>query len=91
MSVSTRGYQPEDFAKLCEIDRLCFAPGIAYSPEDISIVLLEPGAFVVVGESNQATAGFILARRERAGRRRDQGVHSKSRHTCHSRHPDARR
>ena len=74
MSVRTRDYQPEDFDTLCDIDRRCFPPGIAYSPEDISIVLLEPGAFVVVGEVAQAstcvpsTAGFILARRERAGR-----------------------
>jgi ribosomal-protein-alanine N-acetyltransferase len=77
VSVRTRDYQPEDFDQLCEIDRLCFPPGIAYSPEDISIVLLEPGAFVVVGEVAHVaqasacvpiTAGFILARRERVGR-----------------------
>jgi ribosomal-protein-alanine N-acetyltransferase len=65
---TARDYRPTDFDRLCEIDRLCFPPGIAYSPEDISIVLLEPGAFVVVGEAQGAIAGFILARRERAGR-----------------------
>ena len=66
--MKVRDYLPEDFATLCEIDRRCFPPGIAYSPDDIEIVLLEPGAFVVVGEEAGQIAGFILARRERAGR-----------------------
>src|SRR6266581_2359022 len=63
-----RDYRPEDFAALCEIDRRCFPPGIAYSQEDIAMVLLEPGAFVVVGEDHGQIAGFILARRERGDR-----------------------
>ena len=61
-------YLPEDFEILCEIDRRCFPPGIAYSPDDIEIALLEPGSFVVVGAEGDKIAGFILARRERGDR-----------------------
>jgi len=63
-----RDYLPEDFTILCEIDRRCFPPGIAYSPDDIEIALLQPGSFVVVGTDGPQIAGFILARRERGGR-----------------------
>jgi len=66
--VIVRDYLPEDFAILCEIDRRCFPPGIAYSPDDIEIALLEPGSFVVVGSDGDRIAGFILGRRERGGR-----------------------
>jgi [ribosomal protein S18]-alanine N-acetyltransferase len=67
-----RDYQPDDFPALCDIDRRCFPPGIAYSADDIEVALLEPGTFVVVGEEPDAPAdpiaGFILARQERGGR-----------------------
>lgn len=63
-----RDYLPEDFPILCEVDRRCFPPGIAYSPEDIEVALLQPGSFVVVGEDAGEIAGFILARRERGGK-----------------------
>jgi ribosomal-protein-alanine N-acetyltransferase len=66
--VTIRDYRPDDFPALCEIDRLCFPPGIAYSAEDIAMSLLESGVFVVVGEDDGHTAGFILARSERGGR-----------------------
>jgi len=65
--VNIRDYRPEDFPALCEIDRRCFPPGIAYSAEDIAMALLERGVFVVVGEENGQPAGFILARNERGG------------------------
>ena len=66
--MKVRDYLPEDFATLCEIDRRCFPPGIAYSPEDIEVALLEPGSFVVVGVEGPQICGFILARRERGDR-----------------------
>ena len=66
--MKVRDYLPGDFATLCEIDRKCFPPGIAYSPEDIEIALLEPGSFVLVGAEGPRIGGFILARRERGGR-----------------------
>ncbi len=61
-------YLPEDFPALCEIDRRCFPPGIAYSAEDIATALREPGVFVVVGEEDRQIAGFILAANKRGGR-----------------------
>jgi ribosomal-protein-alanine N-acetyltransferase len=65
--VTLRNYRPDDFPTLCDIDRCCFPPGIAYSPEDIAMSLLERGVFVVVGCEGHEIAGFILAR-ERGGR-----------------------
>ena len=66
--MTIRDYHPGDFPALCDIDRRCFPPGIAYSPDDIAMALLERGAFVVVGEEDGKAAGFILARNERGGR-----------------------
>lgn len=60
--ISLREYRPEDFEVLCEIDRLCFPPGIAYSAEDIAMVLLDRGMIVIVGEEGDRLAGFLLAR-----------------------------
>jgi ribosomal-protein-alanine N-acetyltransferase len=66
--VTIRDYRPEDFPALCEIDRLCFPPGIAYSAEDIAMSLLQAGVFVVVGEQAGEIAGFILGQNRRGGR-----------------------
>ena len=63
--MTIRDYRPGDFPALCEIDGLCFPPGIAYSAEDIAMSLLQPGVFVVVGEEDAQIAGFILARTSR--------------------------
>jgi ribosomal-protein-alanine N-acetyltransferase len=66
--VKIRDYRAEDFDTLCEIDQRCFPPGIAYSPDDIAMSMLEPGTFIVIGEHEDAVAGFLLARAERGGR-----------------------
>ncbi len=50
---------------MCEIDRQCFPPGIAYSADDIAMSLLQPGAFALIGEEANDIAGFILALRQR--------------------------
>ncbi len=63
-----RDYQPEDFRAICEIDRICFPPGIAYSPAEIALSLQEPGTFAMVGEGDGRIAGFLLACRERRDR-----------------------
>jgi ribosomal-protein-alanine N-acetyltransferase len=60
--MEVREYRPEDFEVICEIDRVCFPPGIAYSTEDIAMTLLEPGVIVIVGEQEGRLAGFLLAR-----------------------------
>ncbi len=66
-----RDYLPGDFGALCRIDQLCFPPGIAYPPQDLSYWIRQRGAFVVVAEDEAAgrIAGFTLARPERS----DQG------------------
>lgn len=63
--MTLRNYQPEDFERICEIDRLCFPPGIAYSAPDIALGLEEPGIIALVGEEEERVAGFVLARKER--------------------------
>lgn len=59
-----RDYRPDDFRALCEIDRICFPPGIAYPPQDLSHWLRQRGAFAMVAEDKTAprVAGFVLAR-----------------------------
>lgn len=61
-----RDWRPTDFAELCEIDRLCFPPGIAYPPQDLAHWLRQRGSFVIVAEDEekQKVAGFILARKQ---------------------------
>jgi ribosomal protein S18 acetylase RimI-like enzyme len=66
--VTLRDYRAEDFAALCEIDRLCFPPGIAYSPEEIAMAVEQPAMIVVVAEDAGKVAGFVVA--DPVGRRR---------------------
>ncbi len=64
-----RDYRPEDFAHLCEIDRLCFPPGIAYTAEEMRLYIADPRTFtLVVEEPEHRIIGFLIARLE-AGRR----------------------
>ncbi len=65
--VSLRDFRPQDFDTLCEIDRLCFPPGIAYSADDIAMMLLERGSIVIVAEDSDRIAGFLLARAAKQG------------------------
>ena len=62
--MTLRDYRPADFATLCEIDRTCFPPGVAYPPQDLAYWLRQPGAFAMVAEDEQQgrVAGFVLAR-----------------------------
>jgi ribosomal-protein-alanine N-acetyltransferase len=62
-----RDRRPADFPELCEIDRICFPPGIAYPPQDLAHWLRQRGSFVVVAEDErkQKLAGFVLGRKQR--------------------------
>ncbi|HEX9763784.1 MAG TPA: N-acetyltransferase [Candidatus Acidoferrales bacterium] len=62
-----RANRPDDFGALCEIDRICFPPGIAYPPQDLAFWLRQRGAFVIIAEDEPRSqvAGFILARKLR--------------------------
>ena len=81
-----RPYRAEDFARLCELDRICFTEGIAYSPEEIWLALAQRGSLAYVAEmrvdERLQVMGFVLA-------------HSGRRKTGHivtiDIHPDCRR
>lgn len=64
-----REYQPADFYELCEIDQICFPPGIAYPPQDLSYWIRQPRAFVFVAEDpeQRKIAGFTIGRLSRPG------------------------
>ena len=64
-----REYRPADFAPICNIDRVCFPEGIAYTPEEIACGLLQRGAFAIVAEVRGQVIAFILA----YGRKRNLG------------------
>ncbi|MBI3933863.1 MAG: ribosomal protein S18-alanine N-acetyltransferase [Acidobacteria bacterium] len=55
-----REYEPGDFSRLCELDRICFPSAMAYDPEEIAAALLQPRAFCVVAEQDDQVVGFIL-------------------------------
>ncbi len=55
-----RPYQPADFDALCEIDRACYEPAIAYSRRDMRAYLQAPGADCLVAESNSQICGFCI-------------------------------
>jgi [ribosomal protein S18]-alanine N-acetyltransferase len=56
-----RDYRAADFGRLCEIDRLCFSEAIAYTPQEVSLGLAQPGAFALVAERGDQILGFVLA------------------------------
>jgi ribosomal-protein-alanine N-acetyltransferase len=55
-----REYQPRDFEQLCELDRICFPPAVAYRPEEIAAALLQPRSLCFVAEQQGLVVGFIL-------------------------------
>ena len=63
-----RDYQPDDFARLMEIDQACFVEGIAYSLREMRHYLSRPLAIRIVGESGNQITGFIIADRFRPRR-----------------------
>ena len=72
--IGFRDYRPGDFPTLCDIDRLCFPAGVAYSPAEMSYWLRSRDAFAVIAEApakdpqGSCIAGFVLGRRERDGK-----------------------
>ena len=52
---------PEDFESLWRMDQECFAPGIAYSREELKVYMRRRGAFTLLAAGDDgATAGFIV-------------------------------
>ena len=63
-----RDYRPQDFARLLEIDQVCFVDGIAYSEREMSYFLGRPSAVRIVGEEAGKIQGFIVGDRFRPRR-----------------------
>lgn len=71
--ITLRHYRPEDFARLLEIDQICFVEGIAYDEQELRHFFAIPSAITLVAEEAEsgAIAGFIVA--DRLRRRRAPG------------------
>lgn len=63
--VHLREYRARDFARLCELDRMCFPEGIAYTPEEIALGLAQPGALALLAEAENRVVAFVLATQHR--------------------------
>jgi [ribosomal protein S18]-alanine N-acetyltransferase len=63
MSPVIRDFKPEDFEKLWRLDQECFAPGIAYSKQELRAYIRHRGAFtlVAVDPDEGKTQGFLVA------------------------------
>ena len=61
-----RTSEPGDFETLYEIDKVCYAPAIAYSRRDLRSYLRLPGAECVVAETSTGIVGFCITAREAA-------------------------
>ncbi|HYM11440.1 MAG TPA: N-acetyltransferase [Bryobacterales bacterium] len=67
-----RDYRPADFERLCEIDRCCFEPRVAYSAGEMRAILRHRRAVVIVAENSRGeVVAFVAAQRRAAGRARD--------------------
>jgi len=64
-----RDFRPSDLGALYELDQICFAPGIAYTREEIAGYIRRPGSKAWVAESEletrQEIAGFVIAHCDR--------------------------
>jgi [ribosomal protein S18]-alanine N-acetyltransferase len=58
--IRIREYRADDFGTLCEIDRACYEPVIAYSRRTMRAYLNQPGADCVVAESRGHIVGFCI-------------------------------
>jgi [ribosomal protein S18]-alanine N-acetyltransferase len=61
-----RDFVPGDFARLCELDQLCFPEEIAYTPDEITAGLMQAHTSCIVAEADGRVAGFILLHYRRA-------------------------
>jgi [ribosomal protein S18]-alanine N-acetyltransferase len=46
-----RSFRRHDFEALWSIDQRCFAPGIAYSRQELDLYITQPGAYTIVADS----------------------------------------
>lgn len=64
--MNVRPFQPSDLLKLSEIDRECFAPGIAYTREELASFIGHRSSVTWVVEAEGAIVGFAVASRQPA-------------------------
>lgn len=57
-----RDFKPDDFELLWRMDQECFAPGIAYSKQELRAYIRNRGSFTLVAAEPEATKpqGFIV-------------------------------
>ncbi len=57
-----RDFKPEDFELLWRMDQECFAPGIAYSKQELRAYIRNRGSFTLVAASSEPSKpqGFIV-------------------------------
>jgi ribosomal-protein-alanine N-acetyltransferase len=56
-----RDFKPEDFETLWLMDQECFAPGIAYSRQELKLYIRRRGSFTLVAEDETGSiVGFIV-------------------------------
>lgn len=63
MTLSVRDFRPDDFETLWRMDQECFAPGIAYSKQELKAYIRHHGSFTLVatdGDENMPK-GFVVA------------------------------
>jgi [ribosomal protein S18]-alanine N-acetyltransferase len=63
-----RNARPADLQRLWELDRICFEPGIAYSPADLRLFVGLAGAECLVAETGGELEGFALGYPDRSSR-----------------------
>ena len=57
-----REYRPADFDNLWRMDQDCFAPGIAYSKQELKTYIRSKSTFTLVGvDAKDSIRGFIVA------------------------------
>jgi [ribosomal protein S18]-alanine N-acetyltransferase len=63
-SWNIRGFRPEDFEPLYQIDQICFPNSIAFSRKELTYHLNHPQCITRIATSANAILGFVLARIE---------------------------
>lgn len=65
--MTIRDYEPRDFERLFEIDRVAFAADLAYSRAELRSYVRSPRCRTLVAEEEGEIVGFAIGCRERGG------------------------
>ncbi len=68
-TLRVRDYAPGDFRRLCEIDRLCFEPRVAYRVREMASLLRRAEGITLVAENTRReVVAFVSAHHQRQGK-----------------------